>query len=385
MPPRRTFGSTWWGEQWIAALEALGSTWANRLPRGRSYARKGAVTALLVSTGGASARVSGSRPAPYRVRLRLAALTDRQWDGVVGALAGEVRYAAQLLAGEMPADVDVAFRAAGVTLFPLRASELETECSCPDWANPCKHVAAVHYVLGEAFDRDPFLLFEIRGRTRDALLDALRRARSGAANADAGACDPRGADQAATMVLAVDSPAAFYAARGPLDELHFRPAPPDAPLALLRRLGTPPSWRDSASPVQLLGDVYAAASREALRRALGDAPANETARPLTTDRALAVARPSRAVVRASPPAAQQKRTTRKKSSEPPVKASPAGRVLALLEARGPLGIRDIERSLRRGPRGAALRTLLASLREDGFVTVVGRTRAARYRVSQKRR
>lgn len=352
MPPRRKFGSTWWGEQWIAALEALGSTWANRLPRGRSYARNGAVTGLLVHAGGASARVSGSRRTPYRVSLRLAAFTDRQWEKVVAALAGEIRFAAQLLAGEMPADVDTAFRAAGVALFPLRARELDTECSCPDWANPCKHVAAVHYVLGEAFDRDPFLLFEMRGRTRDALLAALRHARSG--SDDAPVDDDSHSGESATVTLEIDSPEMFYAARAPLDGMHFRPAPPDSPLALLRRLGAPASWRDPASPAELLGDVYVTASRQALSRALDNAPADASA-----DAAGA--------------------------GDDAAKGVDADRVLAVIEAHGPIGIRDIELRLRNGLRGTTLRSTLAQLRDAGRITIQGRTRAARYVLARRRR
>src|SRR5690606_30912500 len=95
-------------------------------------------------------------------------------------MAERSRFAAELLAGEMPQEIDAAFAAHAASLFPTKAGDLVTACTCPDWANPCKHVAATHYVLGEALDRDPFLLFELRGRTKREVLDALRTARSGA-------------------------------------------------------------------------------------------------------------------------------------------------------------------------------------------------------------
>ena len=85
----------------------------------------------------------------------------------------------ELLAGQMPQAIDEVFVEAGVSLFPKQRADLKTRCSCPDWGDPCKHVAATHYVLGEAFDRDPFLLFELRGRTKHEVLSALRSARGG--------------------------------------------------------------------------------------------------------------------------------------------------------------------------------------------------------------
>src|SRR5680860_1798913 len=159
------FGLTWWGQRWIAALEALGALYANRLPRGRTYARRGAVTDLALTAGSVSARVQGSRARPYRVTLQLPAFDDATWEAVLAELAGELRHAAVLLDGQMPPHVDDVFATCGVSLFP-RPGELTTTCSCPDWANPCKHVAAVHYVLGQTFDADPFLLPSLRGRDR---------------------------------------------------------------------------------------------------------------------------------------------------------------------------------------------------------------------------
>ncbi|MGH2470712.1 MAG: SWIM zinc finger family protein, partial [Chloroflexota bacterium] len=175
MPYVASFGSEWWTRRWIAALEALG--WENRLERGRTYARTGRVLSLKVEAGLAEARVRGSRPVPYRVVIRLDAFSRAAWLRVLDLIAQKARYAGQLLAGEMPEDVDALFEQAGHSLFPTRNSELRATCSCPDDANPCKHIAAVHYVLGARFDADPFVLFQLRGMPRETLLEELRARR----------------------------------------------------------------------------------------------------------------------------------------------------------------------------------------------------------------
>lgn len=228
------FGLTWWGKRWIGALEALGAVYANRLPRGRTYARQGRVTDLIVAAGRVTARVHGRRARPYRVTLTLPVFDDATWDSVLEALAGEVRHTAALLDGRMPDDVDDALQACGVSLFP-RARELSTSCSCPDSANPCKHVAAVHYMLAQTFDDDPFLLPRLRGRDRDQLLAGLRAQRAGTGEPAADA--PR--DDA--HVVAADLMAReLFTARGPLATIDLRPRMASDPTATLRRLGPPP-------------------------------------------------------------------------------------------------------------------------------------------------
>ena len=159
-------GTTWWGQRWIEALErALGAD-ARRLGRGRSYARAGRTHDLVVRGGTVTAQVTGSRPTPYDVRIELSQLGDEQWRAAIVGMAAKAQFAAELLGGQMPLAIDEVFQSASASLFPAQRADLVTSCSCPDWGDPCKHVAATHYVLGEALDRDPFLLFELRGKTR---------------------------------------------------------------------------------------------------------------------------------------------------------------------------------------------------------------------------
>lgn len=166
------FGTTWWGRLWIRALELLGDDYENRLPRGKKYAEEGAVSHFTVHPGQIEARVHGRKT--YNVTLGLPALTPGQWEKAVERIARESRFVASLLAGEMPQGLDETFREAGASLYPRVPKELQTHCDCPDWANPCKHVAAVCYIMAEALDRDPWLLFDLRGMTREEVLAALQ-------------------------------------------------------------------------------------------------------------------------------------------------------------------------------------------------------------------
>lgn len=248
------FGLTWWGQRWIATLETLGRAYANRLPRGRTYARNGSVTDLTVAPGVVTARVHGSRRTPYRVSLRIPTFTDPQWTAATHALARQLRHAAALLDGRMPEDVDETLDAVGLSLFPA-ARDLTTTCSCPDEANPCKHVAAVHYTLAHTFDADPFLLPALRGRDRTALLAALRAARTGTAGP--------GVDEAADNVHGVPisalSAATLFRAAGDLATIVLRPDDTTDPHTTLRRVGPPPGF----GPLDLLADAVEQAARRA--------------------------------------------------------------------------------------------------------------------------
>src|SRR5262252_8626700 len=170
-------GTTWWGQRWIESLEKVLAGDSGRLSRGRTYARAGRVHDLVITDGKVTAKVTGSRDAPYAVTIELSQLSAGAWDKAVSAMASQAHFAAALLAGEMPKEIDEAFQSAKSSLFPVKRTELTTDCSCPDWGDPCKHVAAAHYILGEELDRDPFLLFELRGRKKTQVLDALRAAR----------------------------------------------------------------------------------------------------------------------------------------------------------------------------------------------------------------
>jgi len=255
--PTDRFGTTWWGRLWIRALELLGDDYENRLPRGKKYAEEGAVSHFTVHPGQIEARVHGRKT--YNVTLGLPALTPGQWEKAIGRIALESRFVASLLAGEMPQGLDETFREAGASLYPRVPKELQTHCDCPDWANPCKHVAAVCYIMAEALDRDPWLLFDLRGMTRDEVLAALQAALDAATAPVEPAPRKRGRPKKvisiADLLLPPEPPiepwkriteADYDLLRGPLPDISIpRQIPPDP--ALFTQLGPLPHARIETS------------------------------------------------------------------------------------------------------------------------------------------
>jgi len=270
---RGQFGKTWWAGRWIAALERLIDS--ARLSRGRSYARSGQVVQLDVGREGVSARVQGSRPSPYRVSIKFRRLSDAEWEKVTDALAAEALYAARLLSGEMPEDIEQAFAAAGVSLFPAGSGDLQTDCSCPDWANPCKHVAAVHLLLGERFDADPFLIFELRGRSKDEIVAGLRARRTQGQAEEAAAAPADAAEEAEAPALASVAPEAFWTSPVGLPDLTLAFEPPAVDAVPVKRLGSPPFWRAQRDFAALMEAAYKAIGARARELAMGEGTAQD--------------------------------------------------------------------------------------------------------------
>lgn len=286
MNPRRTangikahsaygdFGRNWWSRRWIAAMEKLVS--GPRLMRGQYYAREGQVISIEETREGVLALVQGSRPRPYKVSIRLAQLSMRQWNKVMDVLADQAIFAAKLLAGEMPAEIEEAFEVAGVSLFPQTSHDLMTDCTCPDKANPCKHVAATHYILAERFDEDPFLLFRMRGRTQEQILTGLRLRRAGKA------VETQQPRRLPPYISPEDGPRLeetldrYWQIGREMQEFSVKVTPPEIPQPLLKRLGEPDFVRDLTLQSQL-EEAYEAISQFALLLAYGDASNNTSA------------------------------------------------------------------------------------------------------------
>jgi len=265
----KQFGKTWWASKWRGALERLVDS--ARLSRGRSYARSGQVLNLDIHSGRVESRVQGSRSQPYKVKIGVAPLASKEWDKVADAMAEQAIFAAKLLAGEMPSDIEQAFAAAGVSLFPASRGDLKTNCSCPDSANPCKHVAAVYYLLGEQFDADPFLLFRLRGKSKDDIMAMLRARRSTAEPVQAPAATegnpPVIAEEPATPLEA--SLDRFWVCAESLDDLAVSIQAPTVEAVPVKRLGVPGFWHSKADFLALMTQAYQAITQEALDVALG--------------------------------------------------------------------------------------------------------------------
>lgn len=165
----------WWVEQWMELINSY--RFKKRLERAWSYAREGNVNSIRFEGRRVHARVQGTDEEPYKVKLWLEVLSDEDWHYVLDALTQKARWSAQLLAGIMPSDIERAFAASGRRLFPFKLQEVRSECTCPDQANPCKHISAIYYLMGDRFSEDPFVLFQLRGRSRHQLVADLANKR----------------------------------------------------------------------------------------------------------------------------------------------------------------------------------------------------------------
>jgi len=245
------FGQSWWARRWISVLD--GFNLSSRLQRGRSYARKGQVLSIAVESGSVSADVQGSRPDPYHVRIQLTPLSKQDWQKLAAVVSSQAIYGAKLLAGEMPQDIETAFQSAGLSLFPQRHNDLRTSCSCPDSSNPCKHIAAVYYLLGEEFDRDPFLLFQLRGMSREEFLGIVGKS---AASAQPPPDPPEPLPIAASAFWnGTDVPAHTIGEVNPTITRAVLP----------RRLGKFPFWRGTENLLQSLDPIYQEAAARAAK------------------------------------------------------------------------------------------------------------------------
>lgn len=286
-PEFKKLGSTWWGKRWIAALESASRDYVNRLGSGRAFARAGRVHNLAIAPGVVTATVEDSDDEIYEVSLRVDTFDARTWNKIIASMSQQALFAAQLLAGEMPREIDGVFRAHGRSLFPARQHELETDCSCADWASPCKHVAATHYLLGDALDRHPFLLFELRGRSKEEVLRELGRLRTlhgpSAPEKNSSQEVPAGGDAEGIPASAL-SAAQFEQASEELPVLSFHLNAPLESAAVLRQIGVPAGWPLEQTPLELLLPIYERAgayARELATRNAGDMapPRREALKP----------------------------------------------------------------------------------------------------------
>jgi uncharacterized Zn finger protein len=263
-----SFGTNWWAKRWLAVLESF--RFGARLARGRTYARSGQVLNIEVGKGEVQARVQGSRPKPYDVSIAVKVLTPGQWREVLRVLSGQALFVAKLLAGEMPPDIEQAFQQARLSLFPAKRGDLRTDCSCPDDANPCKHIAAVYYLLGEEFDRDPFLLFRLRGLGREELLAQL-----GAAAGQGEAAPAKAEGEASAAPAAPPEPlpadaAAFWGGGELSDDLFGAVQAPPVSAGWVRRLGKFPFWRGEVPLLDAVEPAYEQAAPRGLSTFLGE-------------------------------------------------------------------------------------------------------------------
>lgn len=281
---RGRIGGTWWSQRFIAVLESYGI--GTRLQRGKRYARTGQVLSMEVSAGQVRASVQGSRTKPYRVFIETAVLTDTEWDAVEAVMTSSAVFLARLLADEMPEEIEEVFIDASSTLFPLSGDEIDSACSCPDWENPCKHIAAVYYLLAEAFDVDPFLIFAWRGRSKAELLSHLRSRRRGSearvepvVGSSTGARSSRdfgwpeadaGADEQHGYSWAPMQRGSLWGNRADVEAVEIHPRLAVAPDLLLRQLDPAPLGPDGEAVAERLRPLYEAITQGAVALSLSE-------------------------------------------------------------------------------------------------------------------
>lgn len=173
------FSRTWWGKKFIAVLEQFSDP--GRLSRGRSYANNGKVKNFEIIGGIVTAQVRGSvnpyfgvyKEPLYITTIEFQAISAAKWAAAIALIASKASFISRLLLNEIPDNIEEEFALLGLNLLPRSRKDFDISCSCPDWGNPCKHIAGVYYLVAAELDRDPFLLFELRGLSRQDLHSEL--------------------------------------------------------------------------------------------------------------------------------------------------------------------------------------------------------------------
>lgn len=264
----------WWVQQWNDLLNSY--RFKKRLERARKYAKEGNVLSIEFKGPEVLAKVQGTAPEPYELSLSIDPFTEEDWNYIVETMAQSAIYSAQLLAGEMPHNIEKVFTANGLSLFPFTLSDIRSRCSCPDPQNPCKHIGAVYYQLGDRFSEDPFVLFQLRGRSKEQILDNLRRLRSNGSEGQeptTGVSATQLQVHESTPVIPNPSPGLdinqFWQYAEPLDSSLVVIAPPPDSRTVLDVLGTIPLASTDAQAVrQYLDNVYPTVAQQAVISAL---------------------------------------------------------------------------------------------------------------------
>ena len=251
-------GVNWWSKRWYEFMETF--RLGERLARGKTYARKGQVVDVTIDPGLVKGAVQGSRPTPYKVTISFAPISKEGWGRIAARLKEQIFLSAQLTAGEVPQELEDFFQKEGASLFPQLRSLDDMHCNCPDSSNPCKHIAALFYVIGDAFDRDPFLLLQLRGMTRENLMELLGE---GSSN------ESESFDETLSDMEPLPCDEYFYKGASLPDDF-FGPLPQTPNMPLLRRLGDLPFWRGEQPLAESLQETYEEAARRGRAIVTGD-------------------------------------------------------------------------------------------------------------------
>jgi len=327
--------TAWAGDRWRRLIDTLTERHgrAGEAAEALEYATLGQTKRLSVEDGVVRAQVQGRQPRPYQVTIELRRFDQGQREGLVRAMADQAVFAAKMLAGELPLDIDTLLEPLGTRLIPVDASELVGSCTCKDTGEWCKHLLCVMHLVADHLAQDPFAAFRLRGFEPDDLLERLRQSR---AIASAGGLSmpvytpaPPAGDGASLAALETLA-SRFWEGGDPGVPLVIEPPPVSHPL--LRRLGPSPFEGRRFPMVGLLATCYEVISRHAIE---GDLDPSEAAALGSEADALASDEPGAAPlsdapvaampVSAVPPALQPKRIRGEKAkARPGASRPPAG-------------------------------------------------------------
>jgi uncharacterized Zn finger protein len=269
------FSRTWWGQRFIAALEQF--TDSNRLGRGRSYASNGKIKSYEVTNGKVEARVRGSinpyfgvyTEPLYKTSIKIESISPADWQKLITSIGSRADLITRLLLGEIPDNIEEVTAPLGLHLLPHNQKDFTTDCSCPDYSNPCKHIAGVYYLLAAELDRDPFLMFELRGLSRGELRTQLANTSLGQILADAltstevplipvDSYFPRPQRQNASSVSEASSGhKAFWTGAHRLPSPQAGVAQASVPALLIKKQGDYPAfWPKDTSFLGVMEDLY---------------------------------------------------------------------------------------------------------------------------------
>ena len=265
------FSRTWWGQKFIDALERF--TDSARLKRGKNYARGGKVVHFLIDKNIIRATVKGSvnpyfgvyKEPQYKITIEMSAIAKAGWKKAIKNISSNARFVAKLMMNEMPDTIENAFSGAGLHLLPSQRSDFKTHCSCPDRANPCKHIAGVYYLVASELDHNPFLLFELRGISIEELKKELAKSPIGQAlvqELESSEITVKSSDSFFTKpekkkITSLVSLKEFWKGKKRLPQPPVTTVETGIPALVIKKQGDfPPFWEKDTSFIKVMEDLY---------------------------------------------------------------------------------------------------------------------------------
>ncbi|MBD1892147.1 MULTISPECIES: SWIM zinc finger family protein [unclassified Coleofasciculus] len=265
------FSRTWWGKRFIQALEAF--TDPARLGRGRSYANGGKVLHYKIDQNEINAVVKGSvnpyfgvyKEPTYIINIEITPIDKSSWSKAIKHLSSKASFVSKLLMNEVPDNIEDAFSDLGLHLLPHNRKDFKTNCSCPDYANPCKHIAGVYYLVASQLDHNPFLLFELRGLSKEALQAELAKSPLGEVLSTELTAKEIPLESSASYYTPLEkvpvtekiNPREFWLGTKRLPQTVEMASLASLPAILIKKQGDfPPFWKKDSSFIEVMEELY---------------------------------------------------------------------------------------------------------------------------------